>query len=617
MQKAATYLELVRERGKKGLPLERVYRQLFNRDLFLMAYGKIQRNKGAMTHGVTDETPDGMSLKKIDTIIELLRYERYEWLPARRVYIPKKNGKKRPLGLPTWSDKLVQEVVRLILEAYYEPKFSKHSHGFRPERSCATALREIYYHWEGIAWFIEGDIKACFDKIDHGMLLKIVSEHVHDGRFTNLMRELLEAGYMEDWTWNETTMGTPQGGVVSPILANILLDKLDRFVENDLIPKYTKGDKKARNPEYVKLINLAYRLRGRGETQKAEEVRKQAQKLPSVVTDDPNFRRLKYIRYADDFLLGFIGPRSEAEEIKREIGELLQEELKLELSEAKTLITNAREEAARFLGYEISTLNEDRKRVKTIDGTVRRSINGKVGLRLPKDVIEEKIKDYTQSGKATHRTELLQEDDYTIINTYQLEFRGMANYYQLAYNMTELNNLKGVMEVSLTKTLASKHQMSVRKVYEKYRTEVEVNGKKYKVLQVTVPKHDESKKPLVATWGGIPLSWDIKATIAERPLKVRWKGQTELIRRLLVGYCELCGRREELEVHHVRAMKDLHEYPERKKPPWVRRMIALQRKTMVLCETCHDDTQYGRPQTRPIIELAEIKAKQKEAMTRY
>lgn len=318
-----------------------------------------------------------------------------------------------------------------------------------------------------------------------------------------------------------------------------------------------------------------------------------------------------------NFLLGFIGPRSEAEEIKREIGKYLQEELKLELSEAKPLITHARGEAARFLGYEISTLNEDRKRTKTSYGTAQRNINGKVGLRVPKDVIEEKIKDYTKNGKATHRTELMQEDDYTIINTYQLEFRGMANYYQLAYNMTELNKLKGVMEISLTKTLASKHQMSVRKVYEKYRTEVEVNGRKYKVLQIIVPKHNGSKELLVATWGEIPLLWDIKAAMAERPWKVRWRGQTELIRRLLVGYCELCGRREELEVHHVRAMKDLHEYPGREKPPWVRRMIALQRKTMVLCETCHDDIRYGRPQTRPIIELVEIKAKQKEAMMRY
>ena len=163
MQSAETYLELIRERGKKRLPLERVYRQLFNKDLFLMAYGKIYRNKGAMTHGVTDETPDGMSLKKIDAIIEALRYERYQWLPARRTYIPKKNGKKRPLGMPVWSDKLVQEVVRLILEAYYEGQFSDHSHGFRPERGCHTALREIYYNWHGTAWFIEGDISQCFD----------------------------------------------------------------------------------------------------------------------------------------------------------------------------------------------------------------------------------------------------------------------------------------------------------------------------------------------------------------------------------------------------------------------------------------------------------------------
>src|SRR6202022_4486584 len=172
MRTAETILGLIRERGKKGLPLERVYKLLFNRDLFLMAYGKIYRNQGAMTHGVTQETPDGMSLKKIDAIIEALRYERYQWLPARRTYIPKKNGKKRPLGMPVWSDKLVQEVVRLILEAYYEGQFSASSHGFRPERGCHTALRDIYYHWVGTAWFIEGDISHCFEKLNHDLLLK-------------------------------------------------------------------------------------------------------------------------------------------------------------------------------------------------------------------------------------------------------------------------------------------------------------------------------------------------------------------------------------------------------------------------------------------------------------
>src|SRR5215472_11091485 len=225
MRTADTILGLIRERGKKGLPLERVYRLLYNRDLYLMAYGKIYRNKGAMTHGATEETPDGMSLAKIDALIEALRYERFEWLPARRTSIPKKNGKKRPLGMPVWSDKLVQEVIRLILEAYYEPQFSEHSHGFRPERGCHTALREIYHQWVGTAWFIEGDISQCFEKLSHELLLGTLSEQIHDGRFVNLMQELFDAGYMEDWTYNQTLSGVPQGGIISPLLANILLDK--------------------------------------------------------------------------------------------------------------------------------------------------------------------------------------------------------------------------------------------------------------------------------------------------------------------------------------------------------------------------------------------------------
>ncbi|GER90645.1 hypothetical protein KDW_48070 [Dictyobacter vulcani] len=201
-----------------------------------------------MTKGVTNETPDGMSLEKIDTIINTLREEKYRWKPARRVYIPKKNGKRRPLGMPTWSDKLLQEVIRSILEAYFEPQFSPHSHGFRPDRGCHTALREIYQNWSGTTWFIEGDISACFDKLDHQLLLNTLQEHIHDGRFINLIQNLLKAGYLEDWQFHKTHSGTPQGGIVSPILANILLDKLDKFVENVLIPKYTKGKTRKRNP---------------------------------------------------------------------------------------------------------------------------------------------------------------------------------------------------------------------------------------------------------------------------------------------------------------------------------------------------------------------------------
>ncbi len=174
MRKAETVLSVIRERGKRGLPLTDVYRQLYNEELYLRAYGRIYRNDGAMTRGMTDETVDGMSREKILSIIEALRGERYRWTPVRRVEIPKKNGKTRPLGIPTWSDKLLQEVMRLIMEAYYEPQFSDLSHGFRPQRGCHTALASIQRGWTGTKWFIEGDIKGCFDNIDHEVLLKIL-----------------------------------------------------------------------------------------------------------------------------------------------------------------------------------------------------------------------------------------------------------------------------------------------------------------------------------------------------------------------------------------------------------------------------------------------------------
>jgi group II intron reverse transcriptase/maturase len=328
MQSTKVSLELIHERGKKGLPLERVYRQLFNRELYLTAYGKIYRNAGAMTHGVTDETPDGMSLEKIDAIIEALRYERYQWLPAKRVSILKKNGKKRPLGMPVWSDKLVQEVLRMIVNAYYDPQFSSHSHGFRPERGGHTALREIDQDWSATTCFIEGDISACFDKRDHQIMLEILQENIDDGRFINLISELLTAGYMEDWTYHETLSGSPQGGIVSPLLANVYLNKLDTFVETVLIPQYTRGSKRERNVEYGKLMARSTKLRKQGETEQAQEVRKRAQQMPSINVHDPNFRRLRFIRYADDFLLGFIGPKEEAEEIKQQLEQFLREQLK-------------------------------------------------------------------------------------------------------------------------------------------------------------------------------------------------------------------------------------------------------------------------------------------------
>ncbi|HEU5375335.1 MAG TPA: reverse transcriptase domain-containing protein [Ktedonobacteraceae bacterium] len=505
MQSTNVYLGLLRERGKRGLPLKRVYRQLFNHNLYLSAYGKIYRNAGATTKGVTDETVDAMSLEKIEQIIEMLRREHYRWQPAKRVYILKRNGKKRPLGLPVWSDKLLAEVVRMILSAYFDVQFSEHSHGLREGRGCHTAFQEIYHTWDGVTWMIEGDISDCFGSLNHDLLVSLLSEKIQDGRFLNLIRNLLDAGYLEEWRFNQTLSGVPQGSIVSPILSNILLDKLDKYVETTLIPQYTRGGKRKLNQNYVKLHRQMHKLLKKGQKEAALKIRKQLQKLPSIDPHDPDYRRLKYIRYADDFALAFTGPKAEAEEIKRLIATFLREELKLHLSEEKTLITHARTSAARFLGYEITTLHSNAKHSKTKAGFKRRSINGRIGLRIPRAVLTEKGNRYKKGNKAIHRAELLNESDYTIIATYQLEYRGIANYYHCASNMASLNSLKWVMEQSLTKTLANKHKTSVADIYAKYKTSLNADGKTYKVLQVTVPR--DGKKPLVATWGAIPLKW--------------------------------------------------------------------------------------------------------------
>src|SRR4051794_12500562 len=307
-------------------------------------------------------------------------------IPANETDLhPEKIGTKRPLGLPSWSDKLVGEVVRLLLEAYYEPVFSDRSHGFRPRRGCHTALREIANTWTGTAWFIEGDIADCFGSLDHDLMITILSEKIRDNRFLRLVRNMLTAGYLEDWKWGATLSGAPQGGVASPILSSIYLHKLDQFVETVLIPEHTRGDRRARNPAYLDLQNQLAKARRRGDRPLARTLRRRMVSLPSVDPDDPDYRRLRYCRYADDHLLGFAGPKAEAEDIKQRLAEFLRDELKLELSQDKTLITHARTGVARFLGYEITIQHNDTKKTGRY-----RHVNGQVALRVPREVIKAK-----------------------------------------------------------------------------------------------------------------------------------------------------------------------------------------------------------------------------------
>ena len=587
MRTAETVLNIIRDRGRRGLPLEDLYRQLFNPDLYLRAYGKLYANHGAMTPGATTETVDAMSLAKINKIIEAVKYERYRWMPVRRTYIAKKNGKRRALGLPTWSDKLLQEVMRSLLEAYYEPQFSTHSHGFRAGHGCHTALQEITQRWRGVKWFIEGDVAQCFDSMSHKVIINTLREKVHDERFIRLIENLLKAGYMEEWHHHNTYSGTPQGGVLSPILSNLVLDRLDKFVELQLIPANTRGTRRRTNPRYGALTKAASEARKTGDRELAQQLNKQAQYIPSKDPDDPNFRRLWYVRYADDWLLGFSGPKAEAKVIKQQVADFLHRELELELSQEKTLITHARDDTARFLGYELHTLHSNTKH----DERGQRCINGAMGLRVPQNVIKAQMDKYMRHGRPAHLMQRINDTPYSIVTQYQVEYGGVVQYYRLAYNLHQLSKLKHTTEMSLTFTLAHKLKISVSEVYRRYGALQAVDGAIYKVLEVKVER-GEGKAPLIARFGGIPLKWNKWVAIHDEIDRV-WSGRSEVVQRLLAQQCEVCGATDNIEVHHIRKLADLKAYDNPDKPQWVKIMAIRRRKTLVVCQKCHQSIHSG------------------------
>ena len=599
MQKAEQILQAMRKLGEKRIPLTRVYRNLFSEDLFLAAYDKIGRNEGALTPGSENDTVDGMSLQRIRNIIEQLRHERFRFRPSRRIQVPKKSGGLRPISIPNFSEKLVQEAMRLILEAYYEPRFLDSSHGFRPGRGCHTALADVKRKFQGTVWFIEGDIRGCFDNISHSVLLDILAEDIHDGRFLNLIRMCLEAGYIEDWQYHRTYSGAPQGGIISPLLSNVYMHKLDEFIEKKLIPQYTRGEKRAPNLEYYRLGARIQRVRQQGDDEMVRKLEQERRQMPSGDTHDPHFRRLKYCRYADDWLLGFIGPKSEAEDIKAAVKEFLREGLHLEMSESKTLITHARTEHARFLGYAVSTYHSDDKITpRTGSHAKTRSVNGVIRLGIPYGRVDEFTARYQRNGKPIHEAGLLHYSDAQIIDVYQQRFRGIAQFYKYAVDRHQLGKLKYVMETALTKTLANKFRTSVSRIYQRYRGTRVVDGRTYKTLQVEVPRKRGMR---CIYWGAIPLkvvkpgTEPIDDNIGRRNFAL--SSRTDLIQRLQAEECELCGAQENCEVHHVRKLVDLKKRwkGRKEKPAWVKRMIALRRKTLVVCQKCHADIHAGRP----------------------
>ena len=571
---------------------ERLYRILFNEELFYVAYQKIASNGGSTTKGSDGRSIDEMSLARIETLIASLKDESYQPHPSRRVHIPKKNGKTRPLGIPAFEDKLVQEVVRMILEAIYEGHFETTSHGFRPKRSCHTALLHIQKTFSGAKWFIEGDIKGFFDNIDHDVLVGILRERISDDRFIRLIRKFLKAGYVEDWTFHNTYSGMPQGGIVSPILANIYLDKLDKYVK-EYIRHFDMGTKRRPGKESNDLANERKRTvrklkKVKDGTEKAalvarlKAIEQERAAFPSGDEMDGSYRRLKYIRYADDFILGVIGSKEDALRIKEDIKSFLSESLALELSEEKTLITHTGK-SAKFLGYEITVTRNNHQR-RDVQGRLRRTYGKRVRLNVSMATLRDKLLEYgameiklrngKEVWKSKCRSGLIFNDDLEILDRYNRETVGFCNYYLIANNCVVLHNFRYIMEYSMYKTFAGKYRSTVRKINKKYRRN-KLFTVKYEQKGVIKSRtfYKTSFKRRTTAFNG---SCDIE------PHSIADVSRTNLTDRLKAEKCELCGATGKLIMHHVRNLKDL-----KGKESWERLMSARKRKTIALCPSCH------------------------------
>ena len=566
----------------------RLYRYMLRPDLYYLAYNKLYRNKGASTKGVDNDTADGFSDEKINKIIQSLTDETYAPKPVRREYILKKrnSNKKRPLGLPTFTDKLVQEVLRMILEAVYEPTFSQFSHGFRPNRDCHTALNSLKKEFTGVSWFIEGDIKACFDSIDHHVLVGIINSKIKDARLIKLIWKFLKAGYMEDWKYNSTHSGCPQGGVISPLLSNIYLNELDKFAEKTAKEFYKPRDR-VRTPEYAKVAHKKYyatKLLKTATGQEKSELLKKVKLLKSELRKIPCTSKtdkvIKYIRYADDFIIGVKGDRADCERIKQQFSEFISEKLKMELSEEKTLITHSNN-YARFLGYDVRVRRD--QSAKPSGDKLLRTLNYTVELNVP---FEDKIMTFlfdkaiikqNHDGRIEHiaRKYLYRCTDLEIVDAYNSELRGICNYYSIASNFVGLSYFAYLMEYSCLKTLAGKHKSTSKKIRAKFPTGtggwgipyVTAKGQRYRTFAKFMDCKDSDS---------------FNDVIVEYAIRHAWT-TTTLEKRLAAQVCELCGKTNTpLAMHHVNKVKNL-----KGKQHWEIVMIAKRRKTLAVCKDCH------------------------------
>lgn len=597
IQQLKTVCEINSE--KKDWVNKDLYRLLYKPDLYVQAYESIKSNPGNMTAGSDGETMDGFSLSVIRGIIEDLRTQKYRFKPARRVEIPKKNGKKRPIGIASTRDKIVQEVIKMVLQAIYEPAFSDASHGFRVGRGCHSALEKFRQEWSGVNWIIEGDIKGFFDNISHKILIEILRERIKDERFLELIQKALNAGYLtfESKTVNYSLVGTPQGSGVSPILANIYLDRFDRFIEK-VIEEMSKGDGKKISPHYRSISSKIYykeKKVAKAYGQEREELIKEIKALRKTQLNtapsenDPNFVRVKFLRYADDWIIGLNGSKETAKEIKGLCAEFLKRDLGLELSEEKTKVTHAKTEEAMFLGVRLGVGKaSDQKQAKiTRNGkTFKKRVTGwQPKMLIPTNELLTKLRSeglIKGEGRPTSKAAWASMDDVQLIDRYNSIWRGYKNYYSFSDNIWDLGRIQYLLKHGLAKTLADKHKTSVCKVFKKYGKDIGVAiYKKEDDSLVRVVKFDQVKLQRNPTDFKKGAWSDFHDYTPLRKLRTTSR---------LLSPCCICGSYDKIEMHHVKHVRKMnHELK-----GFNRNMAKINRKQIPVCKPCHNSIHEGK-----------------------